>query len=286
VSCASLPDWEVDDLHLVAALARRGAVVERPAWSADVDWGRYAGALLRTPWDYSDQLDRFLAWADRAAAATSLWHGGPVLRWNLRKTYLAELEADGVPLAPTAWLAAGDSCDVAALCAARGWTAGLIKPVVGASARETLRFRPGELAAAQAHVDRLLPSEGLMVQPYLEAVEREGELSVILIDGVATHGVRKVPVPGDFRVQDDYGAHDEPYPVDGELGALAAQTVRAAEARLGTRLLYARVDALRLGTGELVLNELEIVEPSLFFRHGAHAADALAEAFLARLEVR
>jgi hypothetical protein len=109
---------------------------------------------------------------------------------------------------------------------------------------------------------------------------------VILIDGVATHGVRKGPVPGDFRVQDDYGAHDEPYPVDGELGALAAQTVRAAEARLGTRLLYARVDALRLGTGELVLNELEIVEPSLFFRHGAHAADALAEAFLARLEVR
>jgi hypothetical protein len=227
VSCASLPDWEVDDQHLVEALARRGVVVERPAWSADVDWGRYAGALLRTPWDYSDQLDRFLAWADRAAAATSLWHGGPVLRWNLRKTYLAELEADGVPLAPTAWLAAGDSCDVAALCAARGWTAGLIKPVVGASARETLRFRPGELAAAQAHVDRLLPSEGLMVQPYLEAVEREGELSVILIDGVATHGVRKVPVPGDFRVQDDYGAHDEPYPVDGELGALAAQTVRA-----------------------------------------------------------
>jgi hypothetical protein len=286
VSRASLPDWEVDDQHLVEALARRGVVVERPAWSADVDWGRYAGALLRTPWDYSDQLDRFLAWADRAAAATSLWHGGPVLRWNLRKTYLAELEADGVPLAPTAWLAAGDSCDVAALCAARGWTAGLIKPVVGASARETLRFRPGELAAAQAHVDRLLPSEGLMVQPYLEAVEREGELSVILIDGVATHGVRKVPVPGDFRVQDDYGAHDEPYPVDGELGALAAQTVRAAEARLGTRLLYARVDALRLGTGELVLNELEIVEPSLFFRHGAHAADALAEAFLARLEVR
>lgn len=286
VSCASLPDWEVDDHHLVAALARRGVVVERPVWSADVDWGRYDGALLRTPWDYSDQLDRFLAWADHAAAATSLWHGPAVLRWNLRKTYLAELEADGVPLAPTVWLAAGEPCDVAALCAGRGWARGLVKPVVGASARETLRFGPGELGAAQAHVDRLLPTEGLMLQPYLEAVEREGELSVILIDGVATHGVRKVPVPGDFRVQDDYGAHDEPHPVDGELASLASRAVQAAEARLGTRLLYARVDALRLGSGELVLNELEIVEPSLFFRHGAHAADALAEAFLARLGVR
>ena len=39
---------------------------------------------------------------------------------------------------------------------------------------------------------------------------------------------------------------------------------------------------LRDETGRYVLNELEVVEPSLFFRHGPNAADMLAAALLAR----
>ena len=35
--------------------------------------------------------------------------------------------------------------------------------------------------------------------------------------------------------------------------------------------LYARVDALHTPKGEWVLNELEMIEPSLFFRHARHA---------------
>jgi hypothetical protein len=48
-------------------------------------------------------------------------------------------------------------------------------------------------------------------------------------------------------------------------------------------LLYARVDLLRDDAGRWVLNELEVVEPSLFFRHGPEAAHTLARALLLRL---
>ena len=36
----------------------------------------------------------------------------------------------------------------------------------------------------------------------LERVERDGEVSAIYFDGAFSHGVRKVPVAGDYRVQD------------------------------------------------------------------------------------
>ena len=42
--------------------------------------------------------------------------------------------------------------------------------------------------------------------------------------------------------------------------------------------LYARVDLVRLTTGQPAIMELELVEPELFFRFGPGAADRLAEA--------
>ena len=55
-----------------------------------------------------------------------------------------------------------------------------------------------DLKQAQAHIDRLLETESVMIQPYHARVETEGELSAIFIDGQFSHAVRKIPVPGDF----------------------------------------------------------------------------------------
>ena len=102
--------------------------------------------------------------------------------------------------------------------------------------------------------------------------------------------MRKVPVAGDYRVQDDYGAHDEPTILEPEALAVCEQTLAVAGACFEQRgwdialpLLYARIDLLRDDTGRWVLNELEVVEPSLFFRHAPAAAQKLASALLRRL---
>lgn len=282
VTYDALPDWEVDDRPLEAALRARGATVEAVPWRAAVDWSNYDGALVRTPWDYWHHLDAFLAWAQATAAVTSLTCAPDVIRWNLRKTYLRDLAEDGVPIAPTRWLDADDAPHLAAHLDALGGRRFFLKPVVGGAAHRTLRFGADAVEEARTHLREGGP---YLLQPYLPGVEVEGELSVVAIDGVPTHAVRKVPVPGDYRVQDDFGASDAPHPLDADLAALASAALDAATARLGHARppLYARVDALRLPTGALVLNELELVEPSLFFRHGRHAAEALAGAWLARL---
>lgn len=294
-SCDPYPPVADDEGGLRAALDTLGAGVEAPAWDAPLDWSRFDAVLIRTTWDYHERHADFVAWSERVARVTRLFHGPDVIRWNTDKSYLAALAAAGVPLAETRWLGIGMPL-ADALCAvadvAERWTRAFLKPIVGANAWRTLAFAgdPEGLASAArllgtvatvATGDRL--TAGFMLQPYFPSVESEGERSLVWIDGAPAHGVAKVPARGDYRVQEDWGAADFPIAPDPELTALAARAVGAAEAILGQRLLYARVDALRDRDGRLVLNELELVEPCLFFRHGPEAAERLARALLERL---
>lgn len=281
-TCRDLPHWEVDDRPLVAALSAAGVEVMQPAWD-DVafDWSAVAACLIRTTWDYVARRDAFVAWAERAASVTRLFNSSRIVRWNTDKHYLRDLERAGVATIPTIWLRRGTACDIASFVQAQSWDRAFLKPTIGASASGTLRFAAdtGGLQDAQRHADMLLRTGDAMLQPYLNRVEVEGEYSAIFVDGRLTHWVRKIPVAGDYRVQDDYGARDERATVD----AAAEQAARRAVAAVGEPLLYARADFLRDGQGILRLNELELVEPSLFFRHNHDAAERLASALLRRV---
>lgn len=283
-SCAGLPDWEVDDQPLHAALRHRGAALEILPWDGvDVNWGAFDAVLVRTTWDYDTRPTAFLDWA--RSVGPRLHNPLDVIRWNLDKRYLRALARAGVPVAPTQWLAPGDRIDLAAVLDQQGWSSGFLKPVVGASARATHRFPRTHAAEAQAWLEPVLAREAMMLQPYLPAVEVFGEVSAICVEGRPAHWVRKIPVPGDYRVQDDHGASDQPYrPAPGDVD-LVESVLAAAMHALGHErpLLYSRVDLLRAPGGGWMLTELELIEPSLFFRHGPSTAGRLADALLARV---
>lgn len=284
-TCQNLPSWEIDDRPLHAALRGRGVDLEIVAWDDPAAaWASFDAALIRTTWDYTERRDDFVAWAARVAACTRLFNPAEVVAWNTHKSYLRELEGAGARLAPTIWIDRGASIDVAAAMRERGWSRGFLKPQVGATARETLRFVADDdgLTRAQAHLDRLLVAEDMILQPYLARVEVEGEVSHVFLGGRFSHAVQKIPVAGDYRVQDDWGASDRPASADAAWIQASAAIVDAA-ARGGEPLLYARADYLRDDDGDWVLGELEVVEPSLFFRHAPGAADHLADALLARI---
>jgi len=276
-TCATIPAWEIDDGVFHGALNARGIEARQCVWDdPKVDWGRFDLVLIRTTWDYQEKRDAFVAWAQ--SIKVPLHNPAPIVSWNTHKSYLRDLEARGVPIIPTEWLSRGTTADIASLCQRRGWRRAFLKPCVGATSRETLRFEAGE-PRAQRHADRLLAREDVMLQPYLDRVETDGEVSAIFIDGEFTHAVRKIPVSGDYRVQDDFGAKD--YAIDFPDVALAKRAVDAVDGSL----LYARADFL-IGDDRLLLTELELVEPSLFFRHGRRAADCLADAIAKRLPDR
>jgi glutathione synthase/RimK-type ligase-like ATP-grasp enzyme len=269
--------WERDDRPLVQALEELGAEVSRPAWDdPTVPWESFDLALLRATWDYHHRLDEFLSWVDRAGDATTVLNPPPLVRWNAHKSYLRDL---AVPQPPTVWLHQGEEhqLNLGALMAERGWEVAFVKPAVGATAEGSLRFGRGGADQATEHVRGLLKRGEVLVQPYVSSVESRGERSAIVIDGEITHFVRKIPNPGDWRVQDDYGATDERHEPE-RAERTFAESVWALIAQSSPyRLAYGRIDWL-MGEDGPWLVELELIEPCLFFRHGPGAALRLARA--------
>jgi len=270
-----------DDALLGRALDAAGLRWDMVPWNQPgVDWSEAPLTLLRTPWDYPEHLDAFLGWADDLAERTRLLHPPEVLRWNIHKAYLLQLEQDGIAIVPTQVVerSAGDPAAVRTGWAARGPV--VVKPAVGANARGTMWF--GSIDAAHDHLQSLLSAGDVLVQEAIGEIRTQGELSLIVLDGEVTHTVRKLPGQGDFRVQERHGGSLASATPGSASVDLARRTCARAAARLGSDLFYARVDLVETARGPLLM-ELEVIEPELFFRAEPASATRLAEALRRRL---
>ncbi|MBV8145309.1 MAG: hypothetical protein JO184_09920 [Gammaproteobacteria bacterium] len=271
---------------LSAAFAAAGAVAEIVDWDdAAVDWGRFDLALLRSAWDYTERLPQFLAWVDRVAAATLLLNPPPVVRWNSDKHYLRALARGGVPVVPTTFVEAGaDPRPVLEDFLRSERCAEVVaKPAVGAGSRDARRHARADTDEILAHLQPLLAAgRSMMLQPYLESVDRDGETALIFIAGRFSHAVRKGPLlhAGAPATAGLFAPEEITRRVPGEDELQVAE--RAIAQVPAGELLYARVDLLRDGGGEPRVLELEITEPSLFFAYVA-AAPRFVAAALERL---
>jgi glutathione synthase/RimK-type ligase-like ATP-grasp enzyme len=275
---AELPALHDDDQPLLAALSARGVPWRVLAWDdPSVDWSAAALVLIRSTWDYVPRRAEFVDWAQRVAAATELWNPAEVVAWNTDKRYLRRMESTGVEIVPTHWVERGSAVSLAELLDERGWSTAVVKPVVSAGSIGTVRFTRDEAAATQPHLDTLIASGDVMVQPYVTGIEDDGELSVMWIDGVITHAVRKLPQAGDFRVQEQFGGRYTPVELDDGLRAAAEDVIE----RIGAGCRYGRVDLVPGPQGQHWLIEIELVEPQLFFGHEPAAAERMADAIAA-----
>lgn len=279
-TCEAMPGLGPDDQHLLRALERRGHSAQIGVWSdPQVVWGEADAVLIRSCWDYYLRLGDFLAWVERIQReGARLLNTPEQVRWNSDKRYLLELERRGVPIIPTRHVPRQGALDLAALGAEDGLSQVVIKPCVSANAHETLRLDPSS-PASQAALDALLMRADVLIQPFMEQIEARGEWSLVCIDGVFSHAALKRPAPGDFRVQEIWGGAMQPAEPP---AGLIAQAERAARATPGGAPLYARVDGVVSGE-RLLLMELEIIEPELFFRVDDPAA---SERFVEALERR
>lgn len=279
VTCAALPGLYHDDRLLLTALRDLGVSVEPVVWEDRLyPWRSVGMCVLRSVWDYAFRREAFLAWVARVARMTRVWNGAGLVRWNTHKGYLKDLEAHALPIVPTVLLKRGSGSVLADVLGSRGWDTAVLKAAVAQTGRYAMLVLPGSRDQGQAHLDRILPHEDMLVQPYLESIA-EGELSIMLVDGAITHAVEKRAPPGDFRVHTDFGGAErlrEPTPAEREV-ALASL------ASLPERTLYARVDLVRGPAGRPLIMELEVVEPDLFFRHAPVAASRLAESIVREL---
>ncbi len=268
--------WSIDVELGIPPLAALGWRVELVPWrSSAVDWNRFDLVYLGTPWDYPEDPEHFLAVlaaidASRAVLVNDL----SLVRWNLPKTYLRELAERGADVVPGRWL--DRYAPEAVAQAARELKARrlVLKPVIGSNARDTFLLSPAGAARAAEQLAAAFGHRPLIVQPYIDAIESEGEYSLFYLGGELSHAIRKTPRAGDFRVQEEHGA---------SILAASPETALVAAADRVMALVhpapaYARCDLVRGADGRFLLMELELIEPSLYLRMDPAAPQRFAAA--------
>ena len=274
VTCRPLPEPDRDEGPLLSALRARGLDARLVAWDDPEESWEGGLSVIRSTWDYHLRLGAFLEWGERAAARSTLLNPAGVVRFSSHKRYLSELAAAGLPVIPTLSLTRGARVDLERVASERGWRDLVVKPAVSLGSYRTERFGEGELGAGQEHLDALLADGDVLVQPYLPAVESEGERALVWIDGAVTHSVRKSPRLGD--APEHVSGAIEPAQDERDLADRCI-------AHVGARgLLFARVDLARDERGRPLLMELELIEPSLFLVEHPPALERLVAGIVAR----
>ena len=279
IACLTLDapdDFVIDDPLMHAELRARGHQVTEVPWRSGPRWDDFDLVIIRTPWDYQQAPQAFLdVLATIDASSASLANSLAVVRWNLSKRYLLDLAQAGVPIVPTRWHDPGATPgDIAAAFRAFDCDELVIKPQVSANADHTYRLAQASWGDQSEQLTAVFASRACMIQPFLRSVTELGEWSLFYFGGQYSHAIRKCPKAGDFRVQEEHGAEilaDEP---PGVLQALAERAL----AQAPSKLLYARVDFLMDQGQQPRLIELELIEPSLYFRMQRDAAHRFADA--------
>lgn len=271
---AHLFDVQLDILR--KGLAPNGFSLTPVRWvEPGVDWRRFAAVMVNCAWDYQDRHTDFLATLDHIAGlGVPVFNDPATIRWNIRKTYLREIEAKGVPVIPTLWPEAPTADAITEAMRVFESDDVIIKRQVGGGARGQTRYTRANLPAPGSILDR--PG---MIQPFIPAIATEGEYSFLFVDGDFSHALVKRPKSGDYRIQEAYGGRSEaidPSPADRAAAQLVLDVLDAPP-------LYARVDMVRGTAGHLLLMELEVLEPYLFPKDGPQIGAMLGAALKRRL---
>ena len=263
------------DHLLFKPLAKLGWTVEEIPWNRrNVVWEQFDAVIIRSTWDYQDAPEKFLLTLEEIESVTKLYNPLDICRWNLNKRYLRDMQLKNVRIVPTQWLDRLNESAIDAVFQTSGVKRVVAKPLIGANADDTFILEANEPASWNIAIG-VFADRDVMVQPFIDSIQVEGEYSLFYFGGQYSHTIVKRPAEGDYRVQEEHGGIIRPANPTEDLVRAGSQAIAAIE----KTLLYARVDLVRLESGQPALIELELIEPSLYFEQCPNSAEMFAAQF-------
>ena len=272
-------DWYTDqvlleDQLLQTALENKGLKVIKKDWAdPEFDWTTTKYAIFRTTWDYFERFNEFFSWLEETKHQTTFINSAEIIRWNIDKHYLQDLEENNINIAPTLFIEKEEKITLKQLFDKTNWTEAVIKPAVSGAARHTYRITPDNCLNHEKIFQELITEECMLFQEFLNDITINGEISLIMIGGKVTHAVKKIAKKGDFRVQDDHGGTVEKYEATFEEIKFAEKCIE----NCPFSPIYARVDIVYDNNNQPSLSELELIEPELWFRNNPNSAEILSK---------
>lgn len=265
----------LEDKLVKDSLEAVGLKVWRTNWdNPDFDWSQTRTVLFRTTWDYFDRYAEFMTWLTKINKLTKTINDINLIRWNLDKHYLIDLDKAGIPIIQTYFIEARDKRTLRNCIDNAGFGNSIvIKPAIAGAARHCYKISL-ETADKYEHTFlELIKNEALLLQPFMNNVPVKGEISGVVIDGKYTHGVLKKAQEGDFRVQDNFNGTVHNYEATKE----EIYFIENAISKVKPVPAYGRVDIVWDNDDNLAVSELELIEPELWFRNNPESANILAQ---------
>jgi glutathione synthase/RimK-type ligase-like ATP-grasp enzyme len=276
----SLENFYTYDKLLFEPMKTLGWIAEEISWRNEtVDWKDFDAVVVRSTWDYQNDLEKFKSVLEKINSVCHLENDFELMKWNMNKNYLFNLEQKGVRIVETIWEKSFNSSLAHEYFDKLNTDEIIIKPNVSASADNTFRLSKENINEHLPTLEKIFATREFMVQPFLKNIIDEGEYSLFYFDGKFSHSVLKKPKEKDFRVQEEHGGDIQPFNVSSEMKVIGENILK----KLSTIPLYGRVDLVRIKQNEFALMELELIEPSLYLNKDEQSPVRLAKVFNEKL---
>lgn len=203
-------------------------------------------------WDYSLEYANFLHFLNELERAKiSILNPSEILKMNADKSYLKILEEANLPIIDSIIFKQNEEFDLSLI----PFEKAVIKPLVGQSGYK-VRFLEQKIPTKEEF------PHGALIQPFIESVEELGEFCFIFFGGKFNYAIHR-QTQKDWRANSNYGVKIAP--LKNPSKAHIDLALKALKALKSSNLLYARVDLLPQKNGKALINEVELIEPSLYF---------------------
>ena len=280
LSTDNLEKFFTYDKLLIEPMKNLGWIAEEVSWrNENVNWSDYASVIVRSTWDYQNDSEKFIGVLEKINCVSHLENDLDLMKWNMNKNYLFDLEENGVRIVDTIWERKFNRNLAHEYFNKLDTDEIIIKPNISANADNTFRLTREKLDKNLGQLEKIFTAREFMVQPFLNSIIEEGEYSLFFFNGKFSHSVLKKPKENDFRVQEEHGGDIQPFKVSSKLILIAENIIK----KLSTIPLYGRVDLVRTKENEFALIELELIEPSLYLNKDDQSPAKFVKAFEERI---
>lgn len=265
------------DKLLIEPMKSAGWDAEEISWrNENINWNNYDAVIVRSTWDYQKDYKKFIDVLEKINNSSAhLENNFELMKWNMNKKYLFDLEQDGIRIVDTLWKNTFNFNEIKNSFYLFKTKEIIVKPNISANADNTFRLTEEDLLNRKNELEKIFENREFMVQPFMENIVEEGEYSLFFFNGDFSHCVLKKPKENDFRVQEEHGGKfKRVVPTEHQI-SIGKNIV----SKLSSLPLYARTDLVRTIDNDFALMELEAIEPSLYFNMDEESPIQFVKAF-------
>ena len=270
------------DKLLIEPMKTFGWDAEEISWrNESINWDDYNAVIVRSTWDYQKDHEKFLDVLEKINNSSAhLENDLELMKWNMNKKYLFDLEQKGVKIVDTLWKSNFNLDEVENSFENFNSEEIIIKPNISANADNTFRLTKAKFVEIKNQLKLIFTNREFMMQPFMKNIIDEGEYSLFFFNGEFSHCVLKKPKEKDFRVQEEHGGKFKSIIPTEQQKTIGKNIID----KLAVLPLYGRTDLVRTADNDFALMELEAIEPSLYFNMDEQSPIRFTKAFVEKMK--